>query len=104
MNLLKETLEELEDFPEKEIAWARITTEGVLNHDNDEVYILHPNYTQDDKDNFFSSLNFEYDNGYGFQEIDGVIVFTDNSWMMRREYDGSEWWEYNKCPKWEEED
>jgi hypothetical protein len=103
MNLLQETLEELEDFPEKEISWARITTESVLNH-KDETIVLKPNYTQEDKDNFFRSLNFEYDNGYGFQEIDGVIVFTDNTWMMRREYDGSEWWGYFGCPQWKEED
>ena len=40
-----------------------------------------------------------YDNGFGAREVPNVlIVFKDNSWMERNEYDGSEWWEYMKCP------
>jgi hypothetical protein len=23
----------------------------------------------------------------------------ENTWLERGEYDGSEWWEHNKCPK-----
>ena len=43
-------------------------------------------------------LDFEYDNGYGYQEIDGIVLFSDNSWLERWEYDGSEGWEYKKAP------
>lgn len=43
-------------------------------------------------------LDFTYSNGYGGQELEGLIVFTDNTWLSRGEYDGSEWWDYNKCP------
>jgi len=41
--------------------------------------------------------NHEYDSGYGGQEVatDLVIVFSDGSFLDRREYDGSEWWEYH---------
>ena len=44
---------------------------------------------------------FRYDNGYGGHEIPGdlIVIFSDKSWLSRGEYDGSEWWEYNKCPK-----
>lgn len=49
-----------------------------------------------------SSLNFEYDSGFGTQYIDGFITFTDNSWLQRCEYDGSEWWGYYKCPQIED--
>ena len=41
-----------------------------------------------------------YDPGFGAQVVafDLVIVFKDNSWLSRAEYDGSEWWAYNKTP------
>ena len=44
--------------------------------------------------------NFNYDNGFGGQEIveSLVIVFADGTWLSRGEYDGSEWWNYNQCP------
>ena len=29
---------------------------------------------------------------------DGYIVFEDGTWLSREEYDGSEWWRYNKAP------
>jgi hypothetical protein len=44
-------------------------------------------------------LDFKYDNGYGGQEIGGFIVFKDKTWLERREYDGSEWWEYFSTPE-----
>ena len=37
-------------------------------------------------------LNFEYDDGYGAQELFGYVWFTDGSWSERDEYDGSERW------------
>ena len=50
---------------------------------------------------FDKLADYEYDDGYGSPEIDEMlkIVFTDNTWLSRGEYDGSEWWDYNKCPK-----
>lgn len=37
-----------------------------------------------------------YYDGYGATEINEhlKIIFTDDSWLERREYDGSEWWEF----------
>ena len=45
---------------------------------------------------FEKLADYEYDNGYGGQEIasDLKIVFNDGSSMWRCEYDGSEWWEH----------
>ena len=41
----------------------------------------------------------EYDKGYGGgQELDGTILFSDNTWLTRGEYDGSEYWEYHTPP------
>ena len=45
-----------------------------------------------------SSLDFEYDNGYGSQHLYGTILFKDNTWLSRWEYGGSEGWEYHKPP------
>jgi hypothetical protein len=43
----------------------------------------------------------EYDNGYGLQEVaeDLVILMKDGTWFYRGEYDGAEWWCYNKRPE-----
>lgn len=43
-------------------------------------------------------LDFDYNNGYGSQELDGTIWFSDGTWSERYEYDGSEWWVYKLCP------
>ncbi len=61
--------------------------------------ILQVNYTEKQYEEFLSKLNFEYDDGYGSQELDGVIWYTDGSWSTRGEYDGSEWWEINILPE-----
>ena len=43
-------------------------------------------------------LDFKYDSGYGSQELYGCIWYEDGTWSDRGEYDGSEWWEHQKCP------
>ena len=43
-------------------------------------------------------LDFEYDNGYGGQELFGNVWYTDGTWSERGEYDGAEWWEHKVCP------
>ena len=59
-----------------------------------------------DEDRFVKFLiNTEYYPGYGEQYLFGIIVFNDESWLERGEYDGSEWWEIKRMPKepnWEE--
>lgn len=48
-------------------------------------------------------LNFEYDSGYGIQELFGVVYCKDINnnpvWLTRGEYDGSEWWNVNTIPE-----
>jgi len=56
-------------------------------------------YTQEQYDKFMLELDFTYDNGFGGQVLDGIIWFKDGTWADRGEYDGSEWWQYHKCPK-----
>lgn len=48
---------------------------------------------------FLEIADFDYSSGFGSQKIakDLLIVGTD-WWLERREYDGSEWWEFNTFP------
>jgi hypothetical protein len=41
-------------------------------------------------------LDFNYDDGFGGQELYGYIWYDDGTWSERSEYDGSEWWSYKK--------
>lgn len=48
-------------------------------------------------------LDFDYDAGYGIQELFGVVYCKDSNnkpvWLTRGEYDGSEWWNVNTIPE-----
>lgn len=45
-----------------------------------------------DLDTVLPLLDFEYDSGFGSQNLYGYIWYTDGTWSERDEYDGSEWW------------
>lgn len=61
--------------------------------------LLKEGYTPTDYTEFLDKLNFEYDAGYGGQELYGMVwLMEDHAWLDRGEYDGSEWWAYSKCP------
>ena len=60
--------------------------------------VLKKGHTEDDYQRFLAHLGFDYDAGYGTQELTGTIWFSDGSWSTRAEYDGSEWWENHKRP------
>ncbi len=65
--------------------------------DDRKHFILKIGYTNKEYDDFINSLDFEYDDGYGGQELFGCVWFND-SWLERGEYDGSEWWNDKKYP------
>ena len=48
-------------------------------------------------------LDFDYDAGYGVQELYGTVYCktsnNDPVWLTRGEYDGSEWWVVNTVPR-----
>lgn len=60
--------------------------------------VLKEGYTEEDYQRFLAHLGFDYDAGYGSQELTGTIWFDDGSWSTRGEYDGAEWWENHKRP------
>ena len=48
---------------------------------------------------FLEHANFEYNDGYGIEEINtDLILVGKDFWLERHEYDGSEWWEYKSMP------
>jgi len=55
-------------------------------------------YTPNQFAQFILALDFEYDSGYGCQELYGTIWYSDGTWSSRGEYDGSEWWDWNILP------
>lgn len=58
---------------------------------------LKEGYTEEELDKFFNELDFEYYSNFGCQILYG-IVWLNNAWLSREEYDGSEWWKYNHYP------
>ena len=55
-------------------------------------------YTQEELYAFLKALDIRYNNGYGTQELFGVIWYMDGTYSTRWEYDGSEGWTYHRCP------
>lgn len=51
-------------------------------------------------DDFIRLADVEYDSGYGGQEVaEDLLIVGDDWWLSRGEYDGSEWWDFNRKPK-----
>jgi hypothetical protein len=92
MNAEKEFLECVEG---KTVLCAEITKGGYRDA---STHTLRIGYDDTDYSNFLQMLNFEYDDGFGGQELFGMIWFTDGTWAERGEYDGSEWWAVRECP------
>jgi len=69
-------------------------------YDDEDVksYTLYPDHTSEEFEDFKDFMNFEYNNGFGGQELYGTIWFKDGTWCTRGEYDGSEWWEHHERP------
>jgi len=82
-----------------QIKWARIEYNSFLDEEK-HVYLQ----SKDSKSvkklrEFYKALaEIDYDNGYGTQELFGVIVLNNNGWLERYEYDGSECWVHKVPP------
>lgn len=65
-----------------------------------QTILLKYHHNETDWEEFLKKLDFEYDAGYGCQELFGTIWFaSSNEWMTRWEYDGSEGWQINCMPE-----
>ena len=67
--------------------------------DSPSVFNLTTGWDSEDWTKFLSDIDFEYDAGYGGQNLFGTIWYADGTWSDRGEYDGSEWWDYHYCPQ-----
>lgn len=96
MNAKTEFLEHTEDKPkvvcaviEKDVEWKPV-----------RLATLYEGYSEDEYNEFLRILDtYEYDDGYGSQELYGTIWYEDGTYSGRGKYDGSEWWEYRKAPE-----
>ncbi len=74
-----------------EIICAEILVEGGC--EEKPFTSLPVNHTPVQLSAFLSIMDFDYDAGFGRQELFGTVILTDYRWLERHEYDGSEWWE-----------
>lgn len=84
------------DINLEDIVCAKIHSE--INYSEHKHYFLKKNHTKEELNFWLDSLDFKYDSGYGSQKLFGTIWLKDSQWLTR-EYDGSEWWEYNRFPE-----
>lgn len=83
-NFKQETLEELSEHG---LRW-----EDVEFVQTDKIRVK-------DKNKFLEQMDFDYDDGFGSQEIPSELVIVGKDWWLERhEYDGSEWWEFKRLP------
>jgi len=69
------------------------------DYTKEKTVLLPVGFTVVDYERFLKEVDFEYDNGWGSQEVFGIIWYTNGLWSERGEYDGSEWWVYKTCPQ-----
>ncbi len=92
MNARKELLDKVEP---KDILCASI---NFYDGYREKQIILPLNWSDEDMYYFLVALDFEYNNGYGMQELFGNVWMKNGTWLEREEYDGSECWKHKVCP------
>lgn len=99
MNAKIELLEAIEKHcPFHYVKCAKIEYAGDWDEPN-KVVLLKVNHSVNDWNEFLKQLgSIEYSNGFGMQELYGIVWMTHNSWFERHEYDGSERWVYKTYP------
>jgi len=98
MNAKEELLSKLKDKPK--IKCAKIFNGNIWDEEDDRKEItLKVNHIENDWIVFLNNLDFNYDSGYGGQELFGLVWLEDGAWLERFEYDGSEHWVYKDYPK-----
>jgi hypothetical protein len=78
-------------------AYVRFCENDYLSEDGTKFFLT-TGFTRDEYNQFLSDIDKNYNNGYGGQELYGVIWYEDGTWTTREEYDGSEWYEYHEVP------
>lgn len=90
----------IKEIEGKIVLAAFIQRGNSYNEDDDTPkYYLKKGFSNQEFLLFVESLNFEYNSEYGGKELFGTIWYKDGTWSSRGEYDGSECWVHNVCPK-----
>ena len=97
----KEELQKVLNFQEQQgrsLLCAELSyEEGWGDDGKKQITLKHP-HTKEEAEAFFKALDFNYNDGYGSQELFGTVWLTYGVWLSRWEYDGSEGWRVNKYP------
>ena len=88
----------LNHISNREVLCAQIQKGEDYGDNTSSTFNLTTGWDKEDWNKFLSNLDFEYDSGYGTQNLFGTIWYVDGTWSNRGEYDGSEWYEYHYCP------
>ena len=91
LNELTSTLK-LSNIPLSEIRCASIEYQGTTVQ-------LKAVHTKEELSSFLHSLDFNYDSGYGDQNLYGHVWLNNGDWLERTEYDGSEHWTHTGVPQ-----
>ena len=94
MNLLKETIEKLEEENKTtlDVLWCGKIYSGDYTDDKTIGY-----FTWEE---FETLADKEYDSGFGTSKVNEYLIIVGKDWWLERyEYDGSEWWEYKTMPE-----
>jgi len=89
----------LEAIQGHDLLCAKLIYKKTYHKEPDRIALLFPNFLQNEYNHFLQELDFEYDDGYGFQELFGIIWYKDGTWSERHVYDGAEEWVYKACPE-----
>jgi hypothetical protein len=73
---------------------------ATLGKDDEDVLFVQTNGGSFSYKLLTENADFNYDNVLSSEgpPLDLVIVFKDQTWLERREYDGSSWWAYCRPP------
>ena len=94
----------------KTVTGLKVICAEIVKCDNDyefnencSSYQLKVGHSDEEYNEFLREIDFNYDSGYGGQELFGTIWCGAGVWFDREEYDGSEWWDMHQYPEIPEE-
>ena len=70
----------------------------ICTHKENKYLNIKVDHTDIDYGKFLCLLDIDYCEGYGSQQLYGIIWYEDGTWSERAEYGGTEWWEYKSLP------
>lgn len=106
-NLKKETLNDIvnSNHTINNILWAKVVKHLPLPN-RPIINILKVNYSEDELNNFINYLDYNYkkvfNKRYDEQEVYGVIVFNDGTYLKRDNYYTHEAWSFRTKPSIQE--